>query len=150
MPALALTDHGNLFGAIQHYKACRQAGIRAIIGSEVYVAVESRFLRKPARGLAHGSNHLVLLAADNTGYRNLTKLVSRGYLEGYYYNPRVDKELLREHAAGLICLSGCIGGEVAHLLQTDGLDAAERAARQYLDIFGDRYYLEIQRHGIEP
>ncbi|MFA6109004.1 MAG: DNA polymerase III subunit alpha [Candidatus Latescibacterota bacterium] len=149
MPALALTDHGSLFGAVEHYRACRDAKIRPIIGSEVYVSIESRFTRRPARGLKHASNHLVLLARNDTGYRNLTKLVSKGYLEGYYYNPRIDKELLRQHAEGLIGLSGCISGEVPHLIQTEGLTAAEAAVREYREIFGDDYYLEIQRHGIE-
>ena len=149
MPALAVTDHGNLFGAIQHYKACRDAGINPIIGCEVYVAIEGRHLRQAARGLAHGSNHLVLLAKNDTGYQNLTKLVSKGYLEGYYYNPRIDKEILRQHAEGLICLSACVSGEIAHLIQREGVSAAEKAAREYMDIFGDDYYLEIQRHGID-
>ena len=117
MPALALTDHGNLFGVIEHYKTCQDAGIKPIIGCEVYVAIDSRHLRQAARGLTHASNHLILLAKDTTGYRNLTKLVSKGYLEGYYYNPRIDKELLREHAEGLICMSACIGGEIPHLIQ---------------------------------
>ena len=149
MPALAVTDHGNLFGAIDHYRTCREASIKPIIGCEVYVAIESRHLREPARGVMSGSNHLVLLAKNYTGYRNLIKLVSTGYLEGYYYNPRVDKELLRQHAEGLICLSGCISGEVAHLIQRESVAAAEKAVREYLDIFGDDFYLEIQRHGIE-
>ena len=125
MPALAITDHGNLFGVIEHYRACQDAGIKPIIGCEVYVAIDSRHVRQAARGLTHASNHLVLLAKDATGYRNLTKLVSKGYLEGYYYNPRIDKELLREHAEGLICMSACIGGEVPHLIQREGLAAAE-------------------------
>ena len=111
MPAMAVTDHGNLFGVIEHYKACKEVGIKPIIGCEVYVAIESRHLRKAARGLAHASNHLVLLAKNATGYRNLTKLVSKGYTEGYYYNPRVDKELLREYSEGLVCLSACVAGE---------------------------------------
>ena len=150
MSALALTDHGNLFGVIEHYKTCQAAGIKPIIGCEVYVAIDSRHARQAARGLPHASNHLVLLAKDATGYRNLTKLVSKGYLEGYYYNPRIDKELLREHAEGLICMSACIGGEVPHLIQREGLAAAEAVAREFMDIFGDDYYLEIQRHDIEP
>ena len=150
MPALAITDHGNLFGIIEHYRACQDAGIKPIIGCEVYVAIDSRHARQAARGLPHASNHLVLLAKDATGYRNLTKLVSKGYLEGYYYNPRIDKELLREHAEGLICMSACIGGEVPHLIQREGLAAAEAVAREFMDIFGDDYYLEIQRHDIEP
>ena len=149
MPALAITDHGNLFGAIAHYKACKEAGIKPIIGCEVYVAIESRHSRQPARGLKHASNHLVLLAKNTTGYNNLTKLVSAGYLEGYYYNPRIDKELLRRHAEGLICLSACVSGEIPHLIQQEGVTAAETAAREYLDIFGEDYYLEMQRHGID-
>ena len=150
MPALAVTDHGNLFGTIEHYKACKAAGIKPIIGCEVYVAIESRHLRKAARGLTHASNHLVLLAKNATGYRNLTKLVSKGYLEGFYYNPRIDKELLREHSEGLICMSACIGGEVPHMIQREGYNEAEKIAREFMEIFGDDYYLEIQRHDIEP
>ena len=149
MAALAVTDHGNLFGALAHYQACGDAGIKPIIGCEVYVAIESRHLRKPARGINSGSNHLVLLVKNETGYKNLIKLVSRGYLEGYYYNPRIDKELLRQHAEGLSCLSACGSGEIAHLIQTEGQSEAEKAAREYMDIFGADYYLEIQRHGIE-
>ncbi len=150
MPALAITDHGSLFGVIEHYRACQDAGIKPIIGCEVYVAIDSRHSRQAARGLTHASNHLVLLAKDATGYRNLTKLVSKGYLEGYYYNPRIDKELLREHAEGLICMSACIGGEIPHLIQREGLAAAEKVAREFMDLFGDDYYLEIQRHDIDP
>ena len=149
MPGLAITDHGNLFGAVAHYKACVEAGLNPIIGCEVYVSIDSRHQRQGARGLQHGSNHLILLARDAVGWRNLTKLVSKGYLEGYYYNPRVDKELLRQHRDGLTCLSGCISGEIPHLLQTEGLAAAETAARDFLDIFAEHYYLETQRHGIE-
>ncbi len=149
MPAMAVTDHGNLFGVIEHYKACKEVGIKPIIGCEVYVAIESRHLRKAARGLAHASNHLVLLAKNATGYRNLTKLVSKGYTEGYYYNPRIDKELLREYSEGLVCLSACVGGEVPHMIQREGVAEAEKVAREFMEIFGDDYYLEIQRHGID-
>ena len=149
MPALAVTDHGNLFAAINHYRACSDVGIKPIIGCEVYVAIESRHLRKAARGVVSGSNHLVLLTKNETGYRNLTKLVSKGYLEGYYYNPRIDKELLREHSEGLICLSACLSGEIAHLIEREGVSQAEAAATEFRDIFGDDYYLEIQRHGME-
>jgi DNA polymerase-3 subunit alpha len=149
MSALAITDHGNLFGAIAHHKACRDAGIKPIIGCEVYVAIESRHLRKPARGINSGSNHMVLLAKNATGYKNLIRLVSKGYLEGYYYNPRVDKELLRQHAEGLICMSACVGGELPHLIQREGMAEAEKAARELMEIFGDDFYLEIQRHGID-
>ena len=149
MSALALTDHGNLFGAVEHFKSCKDVGITPIIGCEVYVAVGSRQLRQAARGLNHASNHLVLLAQNQIGYRNLTKLVSKAYTEGYYYFPRIDKELLRQHSEGLVCLSACLSGEIAHLLDREGLQEAEEAAREYKDIFGDRYYLEIQRHGID-
>ncbi|MBT6148078.1 MAG: DNA polymerase III subunit alpha, partial [Gemmatimonadetes bacterium] len=149
MSALAVTDHGNLFGAISHYRSCRDAGVKPILGCEVYVAIGSRHERKGARGLTHGSNHLVLLAKNETGWRNLVKLVSKGYTEGFYYNPRIDKELLRSHSEGLVCLSACVSGEVAHLIQEEGVDTAEEAVREYLDIFGDDYYLEIQRHGID-
>lgn len=149
MPALAVTDHGNLFGAISHYRNCEKAGIKPIIGCEVYVAIGSRHDREAARGLQHASNHLILLAKNDTGWRNLTRLVSAGYTEGFYYNPRIDKELLREHREGLVCMSACVSGEVAHLIQTAGIDAAEAAVREYMDLFGEDYYLEIQRHGID-
>ena len=149
MPALAVTDHGNLFGAVAHYRACTEAGIRPILGCEAYVAIGSRHDRAGARGLAHGSNHLVLLAKDAAGWHNLIQLVSKGYTEGFYYNPRVDKQLLRQHSEGLVCMSACVSGEVAHLIQEEGVDQAETAAREYMEIFGDDYYLEIQRHGIE-
>ena len=149
MPALAVTDHGNLFGAVEHFKACREIGITPIVGCEVYVAVGNRQVRQAARGMNHASNHLVLLAQNQQGYHNLTKLVSKAYTEGYYYFPRVDKDLLQEYNQGLICLSACLSGEIAHLLDREGLSEAEAAAREYLGIFGDRYYLEIQRHGID-
>ena len=149
MPALAVTDHGNLFGAVSHYQACTEAGIRPILGCEVYVAIGSRHDRSGARGLAHGSNHLILLAKDVKGWQNLIQLVSKGYTEGFYYNPRVDKQLLRQHSAGLVCMSACVSGEVAHLIQEEGVDRAEIAVREYMEIFGDDYYLEIQRHGID-
>ena len=148
MPALAVTDHGNLFGAVEHYQACRETGIKPIIGCEVYVAVGSRHERKAAKGLSHASHHLVLLARNSSGYHNLVKLVSKAYLEGFYYFPRIDRELLAEHCEGLICLSGCVSGEIPHLLQNDGLAAAEQSARWFADHFGEDFYLEIQRHGI--
>jgi len=148
-PAIAITDHGNLFGAISHYRACHDTGIKPILGCETYVSIGSRHERKGARGLTHGSNHLVLLAKNHQGWKNLIKLVSKGYTEGFYYNPRIDKELLREYSEGLVCLSACVSGEVAHLIREEGLDSAETAAREFMDIFGDDYYLEIQRHGID-
>lgn len=149
MPSVAMTDHGNLFGTIDFYRAMREVGINPIIGCEVYCAIENRFNRAPARGIQNGANHLVLLAKDQKGYKNLMKLVSAGYLEGFYYNPRIDKDLLKEHSEGLICLSACLSGEVAHLIDREGLPAAKEAVKGYLEIFGDNFYLEIQRHGID-
>ncbi|MEO6196344.1 MAG: DNA polymerase III subunit alpha [Thermoanaerobaculia bacterium] len=146
MPAVALTDHGNMFGAIEIYNKARAAGIKPIIGMEAYVAQGSRLDRTPGKG---SSNHLVLLAKDETGYRNLLKLTSASFLEGFYYKPRVDKELLRKHSEGLICLSACLKGEVnEHIVATREREA-EAAAKEFLDIFGEgNFYLEMQDHGI--
>ena len=149
MPAAAITDHGNLFGAVDFYRAMKEADVKPIIGCEVYCAIESRFDKKPSRGVPSGSNHLVLLAKNAHGYYNLVKLVSAGYMEGFYYHPRIDKELLRKHAEGLVCLSGCLSGEVPHLIEREGVNVAMAAVEEYLDIFGEDYYLEIQRHGID-
>src|SRR5688572_7893090 len=146
MPAVALTDHGNMFGAIEIYNKARAAGVKPIIGMEAYVAQGSRLDRTPGRG---SSNHLVLLAKNETGYRNLLKLTSASYLEGFYYKPRVDKELLRKHSEGLICLSACLKGEInEHIVHTREREA-EAAAREFLEIFGEgNFYLEMQDHGI--
>ncbi|MFL6193835.1 MAG: DNA polymerase III subunit alpha [Thermoanaerobaculia bacterium] len=146
MPAVALTDHGNMFGAIEIYNKARAAGVKPIIGMEAYVAQGSRLDRTPGRG---SSNHLVLLVKDETGYRNLLKLTSSAFLEGFYYKPRVDKELLRKHSEGLICLSACLKGEInEHIVATREREA-EATAREYLEIFGDgNFYLEMQDHGI--
>jgi DNA polymerase III subunit alpha len=147
MPAMALTDHGNLFGAVEFYKKARKAGVKPIIGIEAYVAQGSRLDRDPER---RGSNHLVLLAANAVGYRNLIKLTTAAYLEGYYYKPRVDHELLRRHSEGLICLSACLNGEINERILASKEREAEAIARQYLDIFGEgRFYLELQDHGLE-
>jgi DNA polymerase-3 subunit alpha len=156
MPALAITDHGNMFGAIDFYKAGLEHGVKPIIGCEAYVAPGSRFTkgaRGPKAGTAGGRKepyyHLGLLAETQQGYRNLMQLVSRAYLEGYWYKPRADRELLAEHADGLICLSGCLGGEVNQLLLAGRRDDAVAAAAFYRDVFGpDRYYIELQDHGI--
>jgi DNA polymerase-3 subunit alpha len=146
MPAVALTDHGNMFGAIEVYNKARAAGIKPIIGMEAYVAQGSRLDRTPGRG---SSNHLVLLAKDETGYRNLLKLTSSAFLEGFYYKPRVDKELLRQHSEGLICLSACLKGEVNEHIVATREKEAEAAAKEFLDIFGEgNFYLEMQDHGI--
>ena len=113
MPAVALTDHGNMFGAFNFYRAAKKAGVKPILGCEIYVAPESRFDKSPHNGsVSDTNNHLVLLAETTDGYRNLVKLVSAGFLEGFYYKPRIDKELLSEHSEGLIGLSACLKGEV--------------------------------------
>ena len=149
MSALALTDHGNLFGAVQFYQEARKAGIKPIIGVEAYIAPRSR-LDRESYGVHHGSYHLILLASNYTGYRNLLKLVSAAHLEGFYYRPRIDLELLAAHAEGLIGLSACLRGEVPSLL-ADGKEAeADAAADRYASIFGrDRFYLELQANGLE-
>ncbi|HID96512.1 MAG TPA: DNA polymerase III subunit alpha [Candidatus Latescibacteria bacterium] len=150
MPAIAITDHGNMFGAIEFYKKVQNAGLKPIIGCEVYVAIEGRSKKHSAWGINDGATHLILLARNNKGYQNLMKLVSRGYLEGFYYHPRVDKELLGEYSEGLIALSGCSKGEVAHLILSGDLKRAEQSAMEYRSIFGDEnFYLEVQRHNIE-
>lgn len=146
MPAMALTDHGNLFGAIEFYDKARKAGVRPIIGMEAYVAQGSRGERNPSRS---SSNHLVLLARDETGYRNLIKLTSRSYLDGFYYKPRIDHELLRQHAEGLIGLSACLKGEINERILGRREAEAEAVAREYAEIFGpENFYLELQDHGI--
>ncbi len=147
MPALAITDHGCMYGVVEFYKEAKKAGIKPIIGCEVYLARESRFSKQgPERD---GAFHLVLLAQNLTGYRNLVKLVSAGYLEGFYYKPRIDKELLREHAEGLICLSACLGGEIPSLLMAGDDEAAAQAVESFLTIFDkDHFYLELQDHSL--
>jgi DNA polymerase-3 subunit alpha len=146
MPAVALTDHGNMFGAIEVYNKARAAGIKPIVGMEAYVAQGSRLDRTPGKG---SSNHLVLLAKNEVGYRNLIKLTSSAFLEGFYYKPRIDKELLRQHSEGLVCLSACLKGEInEHIVATREREA-EAAAKDFLDIFGEgNFYLEMQDHGI--
>lgn len=149
MPAVALTDHGNLYGAVSFYQAGREKGINPIIGCEAYVAPGSHKDRGSSSA-KDTSFHLTLLAADDTGYRNLVKLVSAAHLEGFYYKPRVDRELLAQHSSGLICLSGCIKGEVnSHLLNGRAQEARETAA-VYRDIFGkENYFIELHDHGME-
>ncbi len=146
MPAVAITDHGNLFGAIEFYNAARKRGVKPIIGIEAYVAKGSHTDRNPARS---GRNHLVLLAQNEAGYRNLLKLTSRSFLEGFYYKPRIDHQLLRDHAEGLIGLSACLAGEVAEAVQAGDIDGAEETACNYREILGEgNFFLELQDHGI--
>jgi DNA polymerase-3 subunit alpha len=148
MPALALTDHGNLFGAIEFYKECRKANVKPIIGCEVYLAPGSRFDRK-ANSAKEASTHFLLLAKDEVGYGNLVKLVSMAHLEGQYYKPRIDKEILRSHSKGLIGTSACLASEVARHIVAGRAKDAERSIDEFKSIFdpGD-FYLEIADHGV--
>jgi DNA polymerase-3 subunit alpha len=145
-PALALTDHGNLCGAIEFYKACKAAGVKPIVGLEAYLAPRSRLDRVRNPVAAH---HLILLATNAEGYRNLIRLSSRSFTEGFYYVPRIDKELLARHSAGLIAQSACLSGEPSYYLRCGDPARAAQAAGEMKAIFGDRYYLELQRNGCD-
>src|SRR3981189_3664771 len=148
MPAIGITDHGVMYGAIHFYKACKEAGIKPIVGCEVYVAPRSRLLREGR--VDRDPNHLTLLAANHVGYVNLMKLCSRGQMEGMYYKPRIDKEILAEHSKGMIALSGCLQGGAASRITEGDIDGAREAVAAYRDIFGaDHFLLEVQRHGID-
>ncbi len=150
MPALAVTDHGNMFGAIEFYKKATSAGIKPIIGCEAYVAGGSRFDKKPSSEYPDGGFHMVLLVKNEIGYRNLIKLCSAAYLEGFYHRPRMDRELLRQHSDGLIATSACMKGEVNWNLLNGNTDRAVNTALELQDIFGEgNFYLEIQNHGLE-
>ncbi|MBR6756649.1 MAG: DNA polymerase III subunit alpha, partial [Peptococcaceae bacterium] len=147
MPAIAITDHGVMHGAVDFYKACQKEGIKPIIGCEVYVAPRTRFDKQA--GLDDSAYHLVLLVKNEQGYHNLSKLVSLASLEGFYYKPRVDRELLNQYHEGLIALSGCIAGEVAQKIIQEDFTGAKETALWYRDTFGEgNYYFELQNHGI--
>lgn len=149
MPGVALTDHGNMFGAIEFYQKSKSRGIKPIIGQEFYVAPKSRFDREAKSSGKENAHHLVLLAKDMEGYKNLIKLSSIGYLEGFYYKPRIDFETLSQHSSGLVCSSACIGGEIPILVLKGKMEEAVSTANMYRDLFGkDNYYLELQDHGI--
>ncbi|MDD5435469.1 MAG: DNA polymerase III subunit alpha, partial [Nitrospira sp.] len=149
MPALAITDHGNMYGAIEFYRAADKKGIKPIIGCESYIAPKSRLDKKNNYGITNASFHLVLLAANNTGYKNLIKLISAGHLEGFYYRPRIDKEILAQHSEGLIALSSCLKGEIPYRLLQGNMDDAVKAVGDYIEIFGkDNFYFEIQDNKI--
>ncbi|HEU5182221.1 MAG TPA: DNA polymerase III subunit alpha, partial [Candidatus Polarisedimenticolia bacterium] len=149
MPAVAITDHGNLFGAIRFVEKCKERGIKPILGCEIYVAPGSRQDRTPPRDGEKAYHHMILLVQNRKGYENLLKLVTQAYLDGFYYKPRVDKELLAAHAEGLIATSACLGGEVATRLMKGDEEGAERAAVEARDIFGEgNYFLEVQDQGI--
>lgn len=148
MPALAQTDHGSMFGAIPFYKACKKAGIKPIVGCEMYLAAGPRTRRDPV--LDRKRYHIVLLAKDLTGYRNLLALVTAGYLEGFYSKPRIDLELLAERHEGLIMLTGCLGGPIDSAILEGGEEAGRAALRPFLEIFGpDDLYMEIMNHGLD-
>lgn len=145
MSALALTDHGNMYGAIEFYKECQKAEIKPIIGVEAYIAERSRFDKEP--GIDNKRYHLTLLAKNKQGYKNLMKLVSLSNLEGFYYKPRMDKEILRKYHEGVICLSGCIGSELSRAVMADNLDKARALIKEHQDIFGkENYFLEVHAH----
>ncbi|PKN77532.1 MAG: DNA polymerase III subunit alpha, partial [Deltaproteobacteria bacterium HGW-Deltaproteobacteria-10] len=148
MPAIAITDHGNMFGAIDFYKQAYANGIKPIIGCELYVAPRSRF-DKTTSSIGEATRHLVVLVKNMQGYKNLMKLTSAAHIEGFYYRPRVDKELLKQCSEGLIVSSACLHGEVAAHIVRGNMDEARRAACEYREIFGeDNFYLEIMENGI--
>ncbi len=149
MPAMAITDHGNMFGAIEFYETAINAGIKPVLGMEAYIAPGDR-RSKDAKGIADASYHILLLAMNNTGYHNLIKLASIGYCEGFYYKPRIDREVLQAHQEGLICTSACLGAEIPQALLKHDRPAAEEIADWYLSVFGpQRFYIELQDHGME-
>ena len=146
--AVAITDHGCMYGAVDFYRACRKEGIKPIIGCEVYVARRTRFDK--VHGLDNSPYHLVLLCKDKAGYQNLIRLVSKGYIEGFYAKPRVDRELLEQYHEGLICLSACLAGEIPRALSAGDYNAAKETALYYQSLFGEgNYYLQLQKHQID-
>ncbi len=149
MPAVAISDHGNLFGAVEFYKAAKDAGIKPILGCEAYISPTTRHDRSMGK-IDLASYHILLLAMNLTGWKNLLKLSSRAFLEGFYYRPRIDRELLSQFSEGLICTSACLGGEIPSALLSNQPKIARRIAGEYLDIFGkDRFFIEVQNQGLE-
>ena len=149
MDSLAITDHGVMYGVIDFYRAAKEVGIKPILGCEVYVAPGSRFDRENRENSGDRYYHLILLAENNIGYANLMKIVSKGFVEGFYYKPRIDIELLREYHEGIIALSACLAGEIPKLLARGLYDEAKKKALEYRDIFGEgNFFLELQDHGI--
>ena len=149
MPALAITDHGGMFGVAEFYNACLKEGIKPVIGFEAYVAPKSRFDKTKTAGEGN-YNHLILLASNNTGYKNLLKLSSIGYLEGFYYKPRIDMEALKQHSEGIIASSACVGGAIPKALIDGNIAKAKAIAEEYISIFGEgNFYFELQNHGID-
>ena len=149
MPAVAITDHGNMYGAIEFYQAAEKAGIKPIIGCEVYMAVGA-MSEKGASSARDAAFHFTLLAKDAEGYNNLVKLLSAAHLDGFHYKPRIDKQLLAQHISGLIGLSGCLKGEINMAIQAGDLKKAQRTAAEFAEILGKgNFYLELHDHGIE-
>jgi len=149
MPAVAITDHGNIFGAVSFFRLAKEQKIKPILGCEMYVAPGSRQDKTPDQNRP-SHFHLVLLVKDERGYKNLCQLITKSYIEGFYYKPRIDKELLASHAEGLIALSACLKGEISYFLEMDREEEAQRAAREYAQIFSpDDFYIELQDHGLE-
>ena len=147
MTSLAITDHGVMYGVIDFYKEAKANGIKPILGCEVYVSPSSRFEKQAKQGDRY--YHLILLAKNNKGYENLTKIVSKGFTEGFYYKPRIDFELLKEYHEGIIALSACLAGEIPKLISRGREDDAKKVAKKYKDLFGEgNFYLELQNHGI--
>src|SRR6202046_1573097 len=148
-PALAITDHGAMHGPIEFYQAARAGGIKPIIGCEVYIAPGSRLDKKQGSGTRDLYHHLGLLAKDEAGYKNLIKLTTAAHLEGYYYKPRIDKEILAAHSEGLIAMSGCLASEIPDLIMKDQLDKARDAVDFFKQTLGaENFFLELQNHGI--
>ena len=146
MDSIAITDHGVMFGVIDFYKACKANGVKPIIGCEVYVAPRTRFDKEA--GIDNKYNHLILLAKNNNGYKNLSKLVSLGFLDGYYYKPRIDKEILEKYHEDLICCSACLAGELPQAILKNDMEKAEETALWFKNLFGEDYYLEIQANSL--
>src|SRR6476659_3742697 len=146
MPAVAMTDHGNLFGDVEFYNSARHKGVHPVIGCEVYVAKKGHTVKSDSNRY----NHLVLLCENQDGYRNLIQLVSTGFLDGFYYKPRIDKDLRARHSKGLIALSACLRGDINETLLADRYDEAKSLAYEYSDLFGAKnFFLELQDHGLE-
>lgn len=146
-PAVAITDHGSMYGVVDFYKECKSQGVKPIIGCEVYVAPRTRFDK--IHKIDSSPSHLILLCKDKEGYQNLIKLVSSAYIEGFYNKPRIDHDLLKKHSKGLVCLSACLAGEIPKALRNNDIEKAMEIARFYKDLFKDDFYIELQNHGIK-
>ena len=147
MDSIAITDHGVMYGCVEFYKQAKAAGIKPILGCEVYVASKSMQIKHPDK--ENGTYHLVLLVKNEKGYENLMRIVSKASIDGFYYKPRIDHEYLKTHSEGLIALSACLGGEIQKSILKNNIDKAREIALLYKDTFKDGFYLEIQNHGME-